>query len=71
MGAVSKVLYPGKSTHVPAMNSSTHFHVEFREYFLYSGSLTTPGCNEGVKWIIPTCFSYVTCPQARENGIFI
>ncbi len=65
MGSVGKVCHPGKSVHVPAMNISTHFHLDFHKYFLYSGSLTTPTCNEGVKWIVPTCFSYVTCQQVH------
>ena len=35
----------------------------FQRYYHYSGSLTTPPCNEGAKWFVSSEISFVTEEQ--------
>jgi carbonic anhydrase len=37
-----------------------------RDYYRYSGSLTTPPCSEGVKWIVLTEIQHISAEQMRE-----
>ena len=39
------------------------FKISFRTYYHYSGSLTTPPCNEGARWFVSSDISFVTEKQ--------
>jgi len=63
-GAMANVRQPGQTFNFH-FNVSQHANLDFHNYFLYSGSLTTPNCNEGLKWIVSASFSGVTCDQMK------
>lgn len=60
---MSNVLSANQETEISHLNISNYFDTNFDHYFLYTGSLTTPTCNEGVHWIVPTSLSYVNEKQ--------
>jgi len=37
-----------------------------REYYKFTGSLTTPPCSENVKWMVMKNYSYISGPEKRE-----
>ena len=63
---MSKIVAEKTEIDVQNLNMSDIANLEFHEYFLYMGSLTTPGCNEGVKWILPTAFSHISSRHASN-----
>ena len=63
MDPISRVQAMNSEFQVPALNLSHYADFGFHQYFLYMGSFTTPDCNEGVKWVLPTAFSYVSKKQ--------
>lgn len=38
-------------------------------YYTYSGSLTTPGCNEAVTWLMMSDIVYITNAQVRRRAV--
>jgi len=57
------VLYEGDSNFVDAFNLTHILPSSLTSFFRYSGSLTTPGCNEVVVWTIFTQPIYITSAQ--------
>jgi len=37
-----------------------------REYYRFSGSLTTPPCSEGVRWFVMKDYSHISAAQTKE-----
>ncbi len=62
---VSKVPLPGQETQVEGLDLSQFAPIarSTDEYFMYVGSLTTPTCDEGVKWIITKKTTHITEKQ--------
>ena len=48
-----------------------NYFIQNTRYFLYSGSLTTPKCQEVVKWIVSTSFSYITQEQVHFKNRYM
>ena len=66
MQPLQRVQLKDQSVHVQKLNLSHYVNFAFHEYFTYDGSLTTPSCNQGVKWILPMSFSYLTRKQVHK-----
>ncbi len=61
--SVAQVNVKDRSVTVGSVNISSIADLNFHYYYHYSGSLTTPGCDEGVKWFISSDVSYITEEQ--------
>lgn len=61
-----KIVYADQNTTISSFALNDFFTVDTSKYFHYNGSLTTPGCNEAVLWVVFEKFLYISQAQLDE-----